>query len=193
MDLKSKGDGANGFIDSMLTCGHNGEVQIFILDLSTSRYEDVAIKITLNDGKNGHLRMGLIEVEARITPSLSQYLKGHLYGKMAILEVENAKRLTSTLKKNLAQNLALSLAREKMLTNAPTFGNEATAEKCSDRTKINAIDVNLALDHHWLHLITGLILNEVDQSMLIRGVIPYWCKKLVRSVQVHPFSIEQLH
>lgn len=190
VDLRSNREGSINFIDSMITCGHKGDIQIFLLDISTSQDDAVEIKLTLNDGSNGHLRIGCIEVETRITPSLARYLKGHLQGKMAILEVENTINLTSALKNNLAQNLALSLSREKILINAPTFGKEATATKSGESTKINAMDVNLALEHHWLHLITGLILNEADQSMLIRGVIPYWCKNLVKRVQVHTVSVE---
>jgi hypothetical protein len=176
--------------EALLAHGHQGDVQLFILD--TKLNENPLMRPVMRVNQKGTAKILLDDdpLELSVSPSFLGYVASQREGRVAIISVLDASGFQSALKRNLKQNLALSIAREQELTTAPIQGMKPQSHHQKIGILPDTIDLDIAIQKHWIHLLTGLVLNKADQAMLIQGLRPMWSNGLIDSVKVRKFDIK---
>ncbi|MEG1346708.1 MAG: hypothetical protein RSD49_01545 [Hafnia sp.] len=156
---------------------------------SASEQRDAGLYMRLFDNESGRFCM-----DARVNAEFKKQLySSRLNAHIVVLKVRDTQALKKRLKERLATNMPASLQREKELT-SPVLNPEKISRHTSvvDKfTRLNPDFVTDALSHHWLHLLTGLVLVEGDKLLLEAGNIPLWARDIITEVLVAPLAIRQ--
>jgi hypothetical protein len=176
-------------VHSILAHGHDGDIQLFILDTKLDLNPLRRPVLTIDPANALSVTLDECRLDIRLPNSFLAYVCQQKEGRVASIATQDVQQLKAALKRNLGQDLSLSIQREKNLISAPALSREAIQKHQKNGVKIEMVNLETAIQKHWLHLLTGLILNEADQAMLIQGVTPMWCKDLIKCIHVRNFDI----
>lgn len=132
------------------------------------------------------------QIDARLSPDRKQMIhRKRKEAKIILLKTIDFDALRSLLTKRLKSNFSHSIQREKELASDPskigTFPRHTPVVEKMILTNPHFIED--AFHHHWLHLLTGLLLIEGEKMLLESGKMPLWSAHLISSVHISPLSI----
>lgn len=131
-------------------------------------------------------------IDARLSPERKNLIhRNRKEAKIIILKTTDFDDLRTLLTKRLKSNLSHSIQREKELASDPsaigTFSRHTTVVEKMIFTNSHFIED--AFHHHWIHLLTGLLLIEGEKMLLESGKMPLWSAQLLSSVHISPLNI----
>lgn len=118
-------------------------------------------------------------------------LENPKHSKIVVIKARDKKLFKESLRGRIEKALPLAIQREKELCSPPikigSFQRHtSTVEKFQT---LNTNFVKDALRHHWLHLLTGLLLIEGEKLLLESGNIPAWAKECISEIKVSYLNI----
>jgi hypothetical protein len=131
-------------------------------------------------------------IDARLSPERKQLIyRNRKEAKIIIIKTIDFEALRSLLSKRLKLNLSHSIQREKELGSDPsangTFSRHTTVVEKMISTSPHFLED--AFHHHWIHLLTGLLLVEGEKRLLESGKLPLWSAHLLSSLHISPLDI----
>jgi hypothetical protein len=131
-------------------------------------------------------------MDARLSPERKQLIhRNRKEAKIIILKTIDFEALRSLLSRRLKSNLSHSIQREKELGSNPsangTFSRHTTVVEKMNFTNPHFLED--AFHHHWIHLLTGLLLVEGEKMLLESGKLPLWSAHLLSSIHISPLNI----
>lgn len=126
-------------------------------------------------------------------PQKKLILENRKPSKIVVIKARDKKLFKEALRARIEKELPLAVQREKELCSPPIMigafqRHTNTVEKFKT---LNTNFVKDALRHHWLHLLTGLLLIEGEKLLLESGNIPLWAKDYISAIEVNNLNIRE--